>query len=170
MDENAKRRAIQAMLAYIEEVDIPCPDNIYTWGNKVSSYLNKAAPYYWDRGDGVTEEEFKARQLKEAREWITDIAQIVAHSKSDQRVKITKDYSSMFELTIEAPSWQLNYRVDRAAVCDRVVTGKKVVPRHVEPERIVEEHTEDIVEWVCNDVALLTDDDGNERDEGKEVS
>ena len=43
----------------------------------------------------------------------------------------------------------ITFTAQREEVCERVVTGTKIIPREVIPERVVEEHEEEIVEWKC---------------------
>jgi len=42
----------------------------------------------------------------------------------------------------------------RTVVCERIVTGKKIVPAQEVPAHIVPEHEEDIVEWRCPESLL----------------
>lgn len=51
-------------------------------------------------------------------------------------------------------------KAQRDAVCQKVVTGTREVPETVEPsyytpERIIPAHTEEIVEWQCDDPILV---------------
>lgn len=48
---------------------------------------------------------------------------------------------------------KLDIYTNREAICRKVVTGTRVVPA----QPAVEEHTEDVEEWVCDDVSLLAE-------------
>jgi hypothetical protein len=56
---------------------------------------------------------------------------------------------SYFSLTRAFGSVSLEVNFDREQVCERIVTGSKDIP-----EKTIEAHTEDIVEWKCPDGVL----------------
>jgi hypothetical protein len=63
--------------------------------------------------------------------------------------KTTKEFSGN-EFKVEkrfSNGFLLHFDVQRQAVCERVVTGTKVIPAISYPER-----TEDIVEWKCGSI------------------
>lgn len=45
----------------------------------------------------------------------------------------------------------------RSQVCERVVTGKRVIPAQTVPEHTIPERTEEIVEWRCPESILETE-------------
>ncbi len=57
--------------------------------------------------------------------------------------------SGFFSLTRDFGSVKLSINFDREQVCERIVVGGKAVP-----EKIIEAHVEDIVEWKCPDGVL----------------
>lgn len=64
-----------------------------------------------------------------------------------------KNYSDQF-ITISKNIGGINlqFTAYRHVVCERVVVGTKTVPAQVIPERFVEEHDEEIVEWKCGSI------------------
>lgn len=53
----------------------------------------------------------------------------------------------------------LQFLFDRNIVCERRVVGKRQVPAEVIPERVIEAHEEDIVEWDCGSLLAPTKPD-----------
>jgi hypothetical protein len=69
--------------------------------------------------------------------------------------KWTKEYSAfcvIFTQKLAFTTFKLY--VSRSSVCERVVTGKRLVP-----EQILPAHEEEIVEWECRDSIMLEDAD-----------
>lgn len=74
----------------------------------------------------------------------------------------TKHYNKAFEgaFQLEKKFSGITLRVltERDRVCERVVLGTRVVPEQVIPaseEKIIPEHTEDDIEWLCSESAIL---------------
>lgn len=60
-----------------------------------------------------------------------------------------------FDLRKKFGPVRLEFTVNRSKVCERVVVGTKEIP-----ERILEAHTKEIVEWVCTDPILAPTTNG----------
>jgi len=77
-----------------------------------------------------------------------------------------KEYTeSNFYLSREFGPIKLTFMFYRSAVCQRRVVGQKqvgtqVIPARITPEEIIPAHTEDIVEWDCEEslLALTTEE------------
>jgi len=72
---------------------------------------------------------------------------------------VTKEFGSYY-FTLRktfSEGVKLDMSWSRDEVCQRIVIGTKEVEREVIPERVIEAHTEDIVEWACPD-AILSED------------
>jgi hypothetical protein len=64
-------------------------------------------------------------------------------SYGDELIKLTHEFGGGVEL---------QGLIYRSKVCSKVVVGKRVVPKKVipaQPERVIEEHEEDVTEWDC---------------------
>lgn len=161
-DETKKIEAIQYMLDYLSKTpDLPVPSTIYTWGISVDGYVSTSS-YSLNvfQGDEETPSDFRERVKVAMRAWISDVAKAAYNSRSVQRPKIVKKYDDdKYSLTLKTPYWELVYRCDRDAVCKRIVKGTKVIPAHTVPEQEIPERVEEDVEWVCDDVSLMKDDE-----------
>ena len=72
---------------------------------------------------------------------------------------VTKEFGNYY-FTLDkkfSENVTLSMHWSRENVCERIVIGTKDIEREVIPERVVEAHTEDIVEWACPDAILSTD-------------
>lgn len=156
-----KSKAILDMMNYCVVHGVPLPQNIHT------SLSDKilASTHLWPFEAKVSydpKETLEERRLVYLRGWIKEIVQNVTSTG----VTIKKEWDAGYlNVTVanEDEHWQIEYSVKREAVCERKVIGKKTVE-----ERVIPAHEEEEIEWVCNDKSLLAD--GDERDEGKEVS
>lgn len=71
--------------------------------------------------------------------------------------KWKKEYSAYaFTLSQMFHGIRLAYMTSRGEVCERVVTGKKLIPLHTST---IEEHYEDEVEWKCSESILKPDEE-----------
>lgn len=74
-----------------------------------------------------------------------------------------KEYTEdFFKLVRNFGPIKVIHLFNRDAVCQRVVTGKRIVQAHLDPgyvvpAKMVEAHEEDIVEWRCGDALLDSD-------------
>jgi hypothetical protein len=62
--------------------------------------------------------------------------------------------SYYFDVTRKFGCIELQFSINREKVCKRIVVGVKEVPQELIPARLVEAHTEEIVEWQCEDSLL----------------
>jgi hypothetical protein len=75
----------------------------------------------------------------------------VARDCGSAEKKFTDDE---FRLTKKFGPIELVFYTRRTNVCQRVVVGTKEVPEAKYPERIVPAHTEEVVEWICDEPLL----------------
>jgi hypothetical protein len=138
MTENEKKaityaNALRALASYVEaNAHIPCPASV-------------PCPDVY----GVTLAEFKLLAL--------------VHG-----VKKQKDYwEDRFMLRVQVPFQdadnneqfiRMDYSGDRGEVCQRIVTGERVVEEKYIPGRLEPAHTEEIVEWKCNPILATLDE------------
>ena len=69
---------------------------------------------------------------------------------------------SLFTLSRSFGPFTLHYVFMRNTVCTPKVVGQrevplKVIPPRFEPEKVIEAHTEDVIEWECEPVLAVED-------------
>ena len=82
---------------------------------------------------------------------------------TDNEVRLIVDISRGEDENGMANGLELEFYVPRKEVCRAIVVGQRFVPAEVIPERIVESHIEDVIEWDC--VSLLTDAEPKDTDQ-----
>lgn len=80
--------------------------------------------------------------------------EILAGLGSFEKVIQNGDYGDYFIAKKKLGCMTLNFKVRRESVCTPKVVGKRTIPAHIvpakfEPEQIVPEREEDIIEWEC---------------------
>jgi len=87
--------------------------------------------------------------------YLSVVAKAASKLQSDGQIEsVEKKYDSDFRLTITIsndPHIKVHYTAEREAVCTKKVVGHKVVPAYTSPERV-----EEVVEWDCQKVSLLS--------------
>lgn len=149
-----KHYNVKVLLDYLQgNPAIPFPDTISTCYGDSQARGSTTQWTFTFRPGGTSLDwdtpEYKAEQRRMAHEWIAQIAKDALGTG----VRIVKTFGNSYftlELIDVDECFQLKYEVERDAICERVVTGKRIEPAHVIPEREVEEF-----EWVCNDKSLL---------------
>lgn len=155
---NAERARFNAIVNWHTELYahsngvVPLPyggDNCYN-GLTVSEYKTVHKPTD-ENPDATDYENVVDIQASLAR--IAAVAKFAVSKKADVEKKY--DDAGSFELIITIPgpndrTIKLYYSVSRETVCEKKVTGQKVIPASFTPEKIV-----DVVEWDCKPVSLL---------------
>ena len=98
--------------------------------------------------------EAEADRDERRRLWLRDWIRDIVRKATGTGVQISKEWDTYFSvfLSNEEEHWRIMYAVKRDVVCEKVVTGKKVVEA-----RTIPQHEEEEIEWVCNDKSLLND-------------
>jgi len=69
-----------------------------------------------------------------------------------------------FHLEVKIGNYTLIFWTSRENVCTKKIVGQKLIEKRIEPEKVIPEHYEDIVEWECSESILAYKEKENNSD------